>query len=63
MHSSMVVFYLLSTGGDVLNHDGTGSTSIYGETFPDENFILGHYGPGWVSMANRGQRLVCGSSF
>jgi peptidyl-prolyl cis-trans isomerase B (cyclophilin B) len=39
----------------VVNADGTGSKSIYGEKFIDENFILSHRAAGWVSMANYGK--------
>lgn len=41
-------------GGDILNHDGTGNISIYGNCFDDENFKVKHYQEGLVSMANTG---------
>ncbi|XP_039128663.1 peptidyl-prolyl cis-trans isomerase CYP21-1 isoform X2 [Dioscorea cayenensis subsp. rotundata] len=41
-------------GGDIIRKDGKGKVSIYGGTFPDENFIVKHSHAGIVSMANSG---------
>lgn len=37
-------------GGDFIRHDGTGTFSIYGSQFDDENFDVKHNTPGLLSM-------------
>ncbi|THH29199.1 hypothetical protein EUX98_g4989 [Antrodiella citrinella] len=42
-------------GGDITRGDGTGGVSIYGFTFPDENFDIPFDAPWLVAMANSGE--------
>uniref|UniRef100_A0A1J3JAS4 Peptidyl-prolyl cis-trans isomerase n=1 Tax=Noccaea caerulescens TaxID=107243 RepID=A0A1J3JAS4_NOCCA len=41
--------------GDIINGDGTGSESIYGIGFPDENFTKKHDRPGVLTMSDFGE--------
>lgn len=45
-----VIQKFMIQGGDLHR-----ATSIFGGMFPDENFKVKYYGPGWVGMANSGK--------
>ncbi|CAH8355120.1 unnamed protein product [Eruca vesicaria subsp. sativa] len=47
-----IVYGFVIQGGDLIHGDGKGSESIYGGTFPEENFKVKHSHAGVVAMAN-----------
>lgn len=49
-----VIEKFMVQGGDIVSGDGTGSISIYGAHFEDENLEIKHTDVGFVGMANRG---------
>lgn len=53
---------LVARGGDITANNGTGGTSIYGESFPAESCSLRHKSRGTLSMVTSGSK-TCSSQF
>lgn len=49
-----VIEKFMIQGGDIVAGDGSGSISIFGRQFEDENLEINHTDVGFVAMANRG---------
>ncbi|KAJ4458005.1 putative cyclophilin precursor [Paratrimastix pyriformis] len=58
-----IMQWFVAQGGDIINHNGTGSDSIYGETFPDEISHSSHNRCFTVSMAGLGRPNSNGCQF
>jgi len=62
-HFHRIIPGFMLQAGDIINHDGTGGESIYGEFFPNENFFHNHNQPYKLSMANLGDSKTNSSQF
>ncbi|KAI4463304.1 peptidyl-prolyl cis-trans isomerase [Holotrichia oblita] len=52
-HISVVPQFMVQCG-DIINYDGSGGESVYGDIFDDENFDISHSTEGMIGMANAG---------
>ena len=62
-HFHRIIPGFMMQAGDIINHDGTGGESIYGEYFSDENHLHKHDKPYKLAMANLGEKNTNSSQF